>query len=289
MILNEVQRREIIFAIVEKYLLANPQTTINIYYRLNPQAYLPLKFKSSKPFLLLTNQLVTFNNAINNYFAPIKDDPIPQNAYINLSFRFSEISLIPEFNHEVLHYKDDFCRPINFFANSYLWYKKNNFQLSVSEQTLDVTETKDVIPTQSTGFVAYEIDYIQKAIRNEEVGSAGEQFIKEIEQERLRNSGHDNLADKVIKQLDGLGYDLLSFETDGRPRYIEVKTTTANFDSEFYITRNEVHFKDKFKDSYFLYRVYNFNMKSQEGDYKIISGEDLELMDLIPMVFSCNL
>lgn len=289
MILSEEQQRKIIFAIVEKYLMENPQATINIYYRFNPQVYLPLKFKNSKPFLLLANQLVSFNNAIRNFFAPIKGDSINQNAYINLSFRFSEISLITEFNHQVLYYKDDFCRAINFFANSYLWYKENDLRFNSIEPILDETKTKAVTTTQPNGFVAYEVDYIQKALRNEVVGGAGEQFIKKIEQERLRNSGNDNLAAQVVKQMDGLGYDLLSFETDGRLRYIEVKTTTGNYDSMFYITRNEVHFKDKFKDSYFIYRVYNFNMQSQEGDYKIISGADLDLMDLIPMVFSCKL
>jgi len=49
-----------------------------------------------------------------------------------------------------------------------------------------------------------------------------------MEKERLRSLGYPNLAKKVKKaKFDYEGFDIKSFETNGDPRYIEVKATRS--------------------------------------------------------------
>lgn len=72
-------------------------------------------------------------------------------------------------------------------------------------------------------------DYLERESRNRSLGVAGEKFVAEFEARRLHAGGHRALADRVehvsVTKGDGLGYDVLSFESNGRERYIEVKTT----------------------------------------------------------------
>lgn len=74
--------------------------------------------------------------------------------------------------------------------------------------------------------------------------------------------GKKNLADRVEHvartQGDGLGYDVLSFETDGRERLIEVKSTTFGQLTPFYVTRNEVARSEMDSEAYHVYRVFDF-------------------------------
>ena len=54
------------------------------------------------------------------------------------------------------------------------------------------------------------------------------------------------------------GYDILSFEPDGRRRLIEVKTTTGVATTPFFLTRNEEAFAREKADEFRLARVYDF-------------------------------
>ena len=57
---------------------------------------------------------------------------------------------------------------------------------------------------------------------------------------------------------DGLGYDVLSFEEDGRERLIEVKTTAFGQLTPFYVSRNELVRSEADADHYRLYRIFDF-------------------------------
>lgn len=56
---------------------------------------------------------------------------------------------------------------------------------------------------------------------------------------------------------DSLGYDVLSYELDGIPRYIEVKTTKENRSDRFsfHISRNELE-KSKVLKNYWIYQIF---------------------------------
>lgn len=105
-------------------------------------------------------------------------------------------------------------------------------------------------------------DYLAREAQNRALGLAGEEFVVGIERARLIRSGKDALADKVehvsASRGDGLGYDVLSFEPTGRPRLIEVKTTSFGKETPFYLSRGELDFSKSKEDEFQLYRLFNF-------------------------------
>lgn len=105
-------------------------------------------------------------------------------------------------------------------------------------------------------------DYFEREARNRSLGTAGELFILQYEQWRLVQLGVGQLADRVehvaSTKGDGLGYDVLSFEQDGRERFIEVKTTANDAATPFFVSANEVEFARERADQFRLYRLYHF-------------------------------
>lgn len=117
-------------------------------------------------------------------------------------------------------------------------------------------------PDYKPNFSPAKRDYLAQEARNRSLGQAGELFTAEIEARRLHDLGKKSLADRVEHvartQGDGLGYDVLSYEPDGRERLIEVKTTTFGQLTPFYVTRNEVARSEVDSEAYHLYRVFDF-------------------------------
>ena len=64
------------------------------------------------------------------------------------------------------------------------------------------------------------VDYLAIEAVNRSLGAAGEEFVLRFEVARLVRAGQDRLAARVDRvsetRGDGLGYDVLSFETSGR-------------------------------------------------------------------------
>jgi hypothetical protein len=106
------------------------------------------------------------------------------------------------------------------------------------------------------------VDYLLMEARNQALGRAGEQFVLDLERARLEVAGHSRLAGKVshvsVERGDGLGYDILSFETSSEERLIEVKTTKFGEYTPFYVTTNELEVSRKERLRYHLYRVHSF-------------------------------
>lgn len=105
-------------------------------------------------------------------------------------------------------------------------------------------------------------DYLEREARNASLGFAGEVFVVNFEQLRLRAAGLQRLAEKIehVSQSrgDGLGFDILSFDTDGRERFIEVKTTSFGKETPFFISQNEAAFARENHDRFHLYRLFDF-------------------------------
>lgn len=105
-------------------------------------------------------------------------------------------------------------------------------------------------------------DYFEQEARNRTLGLAGEKLVLEYETQRLQRDGRADLARKIehvsIERGDGLGYDILSFDSDGRERFIEVKTTAFVAATPFFISQNEVRFSREFSDRFQLYRLFDF-------------------------------
>jgi MrcB-like, N-terminal domain/Domain of unknown function (DUF3883) len=74
------------------------------------------------------------------------------------------------------------------------------------------------------------------------VGDAGERVVVKYERERLIGLGKTELADRVrwhAEEREFVGWDVTSFEDDGSPFYIEVKSSVGRAFSSFGLTVNE--------------------------------------------------
>ena len=87
--------------------------------------------------------------------------------------------------------------------------------------------------------ISQKYDVAERDARNRALGKAGERVIFEYERSNLIQAGKSLLADKVRwtseQDGDGFGYDISSFDCDGRPRFIEVKTTNGWERTPFHI------------------------------------------------------
>jgi len=118
--------------------------------------------------------------------------------------------------------------------------------------------------------LAVKRDYLALEASNRSLGKAGEELVVSYEQHRLHRAGKKRLSERVehvaVTQGDGLGYDVLSFELDGRERLIEVKTTAFAKETPFFLSRSELALSRQEADAFHLYRVFEFRRRPQLFD-----------------------
>ena len=106
------------------------------------------------------------------------------------------------------------------------------------------------------------VNYLALEASNRSLGAAGEEFVARYEIARLIAAGRERLASSVERvsntRGDGLGYDILSFETTGEERLVEVKTTAYGPSTPFFVSRNEVAVSQLEAGRFQLYRAFNF-------------------------------
>lgn len=154
---------------------------------------------------------------------------------------------------------------------------------AIAPTTVDFRNTK-VLPPQRQLKVTDRIpawmvqpvkrDYLQREAANQSLGIAGEEFVLEFERWRLDVMGYPKLASQVEHvsktRGDGLGYDIRSFESDGKERFIEVKTTSFGKETPFFITQNELKFSSFASQQFYLYRLFEFRKQPRLFD---LAGE----------------
>lgn len=127
------------------------------------------------------------------------------------------------------------------------------------------SKVREAAAEYSPSFLPIRRDYLAREARNRSLGRAGELFVLELESRRLHAEGKKALSARVehvaASQGDGLGYDVLSFESNGRERLIEVKTTAFGELTPFYVSRNEIARSNADADKYRLYRLFDFREK----------------------------
>jgi hypothetical protein len=118
------------------------------------------------------------------------------------------------------------------------------------------------VDAEKMAAIGRKFDVAERDARNRALGKAGEQRVLLHERRALRDAGRADLAEKVrwsaVQDGDGLGYDIASFEPDGRARLIEVKTTNGWERTPFHITRNELAVAEAHRDDWHLVRLWNF-------------------------------
>lgn len=129
------------------------------------------------------------------------------------------------------------------------------------------------IPETKNDFKGVDVDFQEKAKEQKDLGDKGEVLVKQREIEFLKEINlHDKAALVDIVQ-DGRGYDVYSFDESGNEKFIEVKTTTGNEYSHFYLSENEVDFMRLNVNQYCIYRVYNFDEENNFAEFYELSGE----------------
>lgn len=129
------------------------------------------------------------------------------------------------------------------------------------------------------------VDWAKIEQRNRELGLLGEKAVIEHEKKQLLEHGRPELADSIQHTAlvnTAAGYDIKSFDPiTGLEKYIEVKTTTGNKNTPFFISPNEINISIAKDKQYWVYRLYNFRSTSEVEFYKV-TGDMSSALHLTP-------
>ena len=132
------------------------------------------------------------------------------------------------------------------------------------------------------------VDWAAHDARNRQIGLQGEKLVLQREIETLTAAGRADLAENVKHVAlvnSAAGFDIASFNPDGAPKRIEVKTTQGPISAPFFISINEVLVSREEPEWYWIYRVFNFKPDSGTAEFFVINGDVEETCDLQPTNF----
>jgi hypothetical protein len=156
--------------------------------------------------------------------------------------------------------------------------KFDKFKTSINNPEV-VKKAIDKNKEISEKFTSRVIDYTKYQQDNKELGDAGERFYLEIERANVAKEFGKVFVKEVIytakEHGDGAGYDILSYNKKGI-KHIEVKTTKYSLDTSFYMSYNEKVFMESHIESYYLVRVFNFNIEENAGEYRVYDGSMID-------------
>lgn len=134
-------------------------------------------------------------------------------------------------------------------------------------------------------------DYSERDFKNRMLGRLGEEFALGLEKTRLQGAGRPDLAEQVEWTADvrgdGFGFDIASFNPDGEPVFVEVKTTNFGLRTPFFITRGEVGFSREERKRYRLIRVFQFS--SVNRAYYMLHGAIEDHCRLEPISYQASI
>jgi len=114
-------------------------------------------------------------------------------------------------------------------------------------------------------------------------------LVLSYEREQLILAGRSDLAEKIVhvseREGDAVGYDIRSCSADGSPKYIEVKTTRGNVETDFFMSVNQVEFSRQNPERYFLYRLYQFDSGANSAKFFIATGIVTNHFTLLPIEY----
>ena len=188
----------------------------------------------------------------NNSLIKLHKDRLGADDYFDVSFNI----LAQDFIYAVTHYlsieesPDHERKPILTFTD-----------ISLEPMTKEFT------------FRGKYVDYVSRQKTNKKIGNIGEELVLQYEKENCDPKFRNRIVHKSKTEGDGLGFDILSVDSDGNPKYIEVKTTKGNLETPFFLSGTELQRSIKEGDSYFLYRLYNLCEKDMTAEVQIWQGD----------------
>jgi hypothetical protein len=168
--------------------------------------------------------------------------------------------------------------------------KKKRIGLHKTERPKRTKNVETGAPTHK--FNARHFNFDESSSRNKEIGLKGELLVLEYIKSILIESGRSDLTSKVIHtsviEGDGAGYDIQAITPEGEIQFIEVKTTTGRAHSPFILTSNEIAFSKEHPETYMLYRVYEFDVQNDSGQFFILEGDVSTQLNLQPTQYKAE-
>ena len=145
-------------------------------------------------------------------------------------------------------------------------------------------------PTTKTKFDEMdEEQFVQRDAARRRLGKLAQGLAILSEQKRLREAGHPSPEEAVQAVWDepGRGYDILSCELDGAPRYIEVKAARQSGQKlAFFLTQNE-WIQSRSKLNYYFYLV--LKVESGRPDVRVIESREISVDCIAPLNYLASL
>lgn len=176
-------------------------------------------------------------------------------------------------NNKIFFSEVRYCKSTGkYVSREFEEYKRTK---SGTEYAALVREKQD----RTKKFYARKIDFAGLNAKREEIGKLGEALV--FSDQKRKVAQFDASMVKCIRHVaknegDGAGYDILSFDRDGRVLYIEVKSTEGDKETPFYMSSTEYAFYELHKVNYIVARVYNLKADTGEGEIEYIPGGSFE-------------
>ena len=166
-------------------------------------------------------------------------------------------------------------------AHSFLWiygfkFDSNDiaiptFNREIEQTKLKIKNSEIYLPKKSINKETIledktEIDFIEVHKGQIDIGEKAEELVKNEEIQYLYRQGQNELARKVkiVSMNLSLGFDILSYETSGEEKQIEVKAISIfNKTKSFIITKNEI-MKSREYSNYYVYCVAGIESEEPE-------------------------
>jgi hypothetical protein len=132
--------------------------------------------------------------------------------------------------------------------------------------------------------VALDVDFRAREARDEALVVAGQRFVLAYERARLRETGYKNLVGKIEwvaqDRGDALGFHVRSFDEQGEPRSIIVKSTNFGARLPFALTHAELVLGQELGSKVCIYRVFAF---SRNPRLFVLPGPFDRILSLVPL------
>jgi flagellar biosynthesis GTPase FlhF len=132
--------------------------------------------------------------------------------------------------------------------------------------------------------VALDLDFRAREARDEALAVAGQRFVLAYERARLRETGFKNLVGRIEwvaqDRGDALGFHVRSFDEQGEPRSIVVKTTNFGARLPFALTHAELQLGNELGAKCCIYRVFAF---SRNPRLFVLPGPFERGLSLVPL------
>jgi hypothetical protein len=139
--------------------------------------------------------------------------------------------------------------------------------IPITELDLDIPKPPNTRKYNKAGWSQFDKDEDEQNRKEwKKIGDRAEEIVEYAEKKRLRAIGRQDLADdvEIVSKNTSLGYDVLSFEDDGREKHIEVKGS-RNSVFNFHLTHNEIAASLSPSNNYYFYHVHHVFGKSTIG------------------------